>query len=180
MTNLAYAPYNKHIMWASKQKVSGFTIIEVIVVVIVISILATVITVAYQESQARARFATYKSDLVRINEAITVFHAENGRYPLGDGVTTSGSNCVTGTSSFMSSAGLVPSYINPMPKVVSGGNGSYYAYCWRNNGEEYKLIRLVSSPNTLPAVEANDKSITIDPTRSTRGWGYWSPGGSGL
>ena len=168
-------------MWASKQKASGFTIIELIIVIIVIGILAGITAVAYRGSQERARFAAYKSDIIRINEAITVYHAENGRYPLGDGASSTANTnyCTTGTTSFMPNAGLVPSYINPMPKV-SSGDGSYYAYCWRGNGVEYKIIRLVPSPQTLPSVEADSPDITIDPQRNTRGWGFWSPGGSTL
>ena len=172
----------KHTMWASKQKQTGFTIIELLVVIVVIGILATVIIIAYNGAQDRARFASYRSDISRINDAIQVYFGEKGSYPYDASVgsTPGSSYCITGTTSFMSNTGLAPSYINPMPKVSSVPNGTYYAYCWKGAGDEYKLIRLVSSPNTLPSVEQSSKDITIDPSRSTRGWGFWSPGGSGL
>lgn len=165
-------------MWASKQTQSGFTIIELIVVVIVIGILASVSTVVYRGSQERARFASYKSDIVRINEAITLYNSENGRYPLGDG--TSASGCTTGSgTSFMANSGLVPGYISRMPDVPNHNGGvNYYAYCWNGSGAEYKIVRLVSS-GTVPSVEQST-DVTMDPNRGWRGWGFWSPGGSNL
>ena len=169
-------------MWATKQKRSGFTIVELIIVITVIAILAIVSLFAYRGAQDRARFAAYKSDITKINDAITVYYGEKGYYPYDASVGSTANTpyCITGTTSFMSNTGLAPSYINPMPKVSSTPNGTYYAYCWRGAGEEYKLIRLVTSPNTLPSIEQNSTDVTIDPSRNTRGWGFWSPGGSGL
>ena len=162
-------------MWA-KQK--GFTIVELTIVIIIIGLLATVTLVLYTGSRQRASFASYKSDIVRINEAITVYQSENGKYPLGDG--TSASGCVSYSPSnpnFIS--GLYPSYINPMPIPPNyNGGANYYAYCWNGSGAEYKVLRLVPS-GTVPSVE-QDSSITVDPNRGWRGWGFWSPGGSAL
>lgn len=181
LTDLAYGSYNGHIMWASKQKQPGFTIVELAVVIAVIAILAIVTVLAIRGAQDRARFASYKSDITRINDAITVYYGEMGYYPYDASVgSTANTNyCITGTTSFMSNTGLAPSYINPMPKVPANGDGSYYAYCWRGAGQEYKLIRLVPTA-PLPSVEQNSTDVTPDPSRSTRGWGFWSPGGSGL
>lgn len=177
LTIMVMARYNERTMWA-KQK--GFTIVEVIVVIVVIGILAAVTLVAYNGSQERARFASYKSDMVRINDALTVYQSENGRYPLGDG--TSASGCTTyssGNQNFIS--GLYPSYINPMPTPTAYGSGAnYYAYCWTSSGAEYKLLRIVPTGKTVPLVEQNVKDVTQDPGLGWRAWGFWSPGGSSL
>lgn len=162
-------------MWAKQTR--GFTIVELMIVIIVVGILASITIVAYNGSQQRARFASYKSDIVRLNEAITVYYGENGRYPYGNGSSTG--SCVSGTSNFMPSSGLSPAYINPMPNVPSyNGGANYYAYCWSTNGTDYKVLRLVPS-GTVPSVE-QDSSVTMDPNRGWRGWGFWSPGGSAL
>jgi general secretion pathway protein G len=162
-------------MWASRQNHRGFTIIELIIVIVVIGILAAITTITYRGTQDRARFDAYRNDLVRINEAITVYHGETGRFPLGDGSSLSG--CVTGTGNFIT--GLAPSYISRMPDVPNYNSGAnYYAYCWNGSGAEYKLLRLVPS-GTVPSVEQSS-SVTMDPNRGWRGWGFWSPGGSAL
>ncbi len=49
-------------MWA-KQKQSGFTIVELLIVIVVIGILAAITIVAYNGVQQRARDAAPKSDL---------------------------------------------------------------------------------------------------------------------
>jgi prepilin-type N-terminal cleavage/methylation domain-containing protein len=167
-------------MWASRQKYTGFTIVELIIVIVVIGILAAIVTVSYNGAQDRARFDAYRNDLVRINEAITVYYAERGRYPIDAGVGSAPNTnyCITGTTSFMQNTGLAPSYISPMPKVPSNSGGSYYAYCWRGDGVEYKLVRLVPS-GTVPSIEQTS-DVTMDPNRGWRGWGFWSPGGSAL
>lgn len=180
MTDLAHASYNTNIMWASKRTANGFTIIELIIVVIVIGILAGVIAISYRSSQERARFAAYKSDIVRINEAIQVYHAENGRYPLGSTLAASGCTVYSPTNVYYIS-GLYPGYLNPWPIPPSYNSGTnYYAYCWSGNGAEYKIIRLVSSTQTLPSIESTSTDITIDPFRPTRGWGFWSPGAANI
>lgn len=162
-------------MRASKQTSRGFTIIEVLIVMVVIAILAIASTTWYRGGQERARFTAYRSDLVKINDAITLYNSENGRYPLGNGTGASG--CVSGTGNFIT--GLQPGYISKMPDVPAyNGGANYYAYCWNGNGAEYKLVRLVQS-GTVPSVEQSS-DVAMDPNRGWRGWGYWSPGGSAL
>lgn len=164
-----------HTMWASKRTNRGFTIIELLVVLVVLAILVIASTTWYRGSQERARFTSYRSDITRINEAIMLYNAETGRYPLGNGTGASG--CVTGTGNFIS--GLQPNYISNMPEVPAyNGGANYYAYCWNGSGAEYKVLRLVPS-GTVPSVEQST-DVTMDPTRGWRGWGFWSPGGSAL
>lgn len=167
-------------MWASKQKNRGFTIVELVIVIVVIGILAAITTITYRGTQDRARFGAYKSDLTRINEALTVYYSENGRYPDGDGAGSA--TCISGNGNFMPNAtpvALAPSYINPMPMIPNYTGANYYAYCWNSTGSEYKLLRLVPS-GSVPSIELNSSDITMDPVRTPRGWGFWSPGGSGL
>ena len=162
-------------MWALRQTSKGFTIIEVLVVLVVLAILVLTSTVLYRGGQERARFTAYRSDITRINEAITLYNSENGRYPLGDGSSAAG--CVTGTGGFI--AGLQPGYISKMPDVPNYNAGAnYYSYCWNGSGAEYKLLRMVQS-GTVPSVEQST-DVTRDPTLGWRGWGHWSPGGSAL
>lgn len=56
-----------------KRTVSGFTIVELIIVVVVISILATITIAFYNNGQAAARDTKRKSDLAKIAEAIQLY-----------------------------------------------------------------------------------------------------------
>lgn len=67
-------------MWA-KNKQSGFTIVELLIVIVVIGILAAITIVAYNGIQERARVATAQSDLANIAKKMGLYYAQYGEYP---------------------------------------------------------------------------------------------------
>ena len=159
-----------------KTKQTGFTIIELLIVIVVIGILAAITIVAYNGVQGRATYASYRSDMGSMNKAIQLYYADNSAYP---GHLAAGGGCWTntGTQNFIS--GLTPTYLTNLPLTPNAAAGNYYAYCFNTGGTEYKLIRLVNGGMTLPAIESTGNP-NIDSVRPTRGWGYWSAGGSAL
>jgi len=161
-------------MWA-KNKQSGFTIVELLIVIVVIGVLAAITIVTYSGIQDRARYAAYRSDIESMNKAILLYYIDNGTYPVTGCIT----NGATGTGDFI--PGLVPKYlpkIPPVPNWLSGTN--YYAYCASAGGVDYKVLRLVTvAAGSVPAVELSGNQ-NIDPVRGNRAWGYWSTDGSGL
>lgn len=64
-----------------KRAVSGFTIVEVLIVVIVIGILATVTIVAYNGVINNGRNAAAKTTAADIASAVAVHYTRNGAYP---------------------------------------------------------------------------------------------------
>lgn len=99
-------------LWAPKQKQTGFTIVELLVVIVVIAILAAVIIVAFNGVQNRAKVASLKSDLRNAKSQLEVAKVTDGGYPAGaDGLQKSenttyqytknadGSYCLTATDS---------------------------------------------------------------------------------
>jgi type II secretion system protein G len=157
---------------------SGFTIVELLIVIVVIAILAAISIVAYNGIQERARFSAYQTDISSLNKAIQMYHADNGRYP-GSSGNVCWTNGGSGTGNFIS--GLSPDYLTQTPTTPNWSSGAnYYAYCATANGGEYKVMRLTDGVKPLPAIESSSSNIKIDPTRPTRGWGYWSSGGSNL
>ncbi|MGB2787646.1 MAG: type II secretion system protein [Candidatus Saccharimonadaceae bacterium] len=152
----------------------GFTIVELLIVIVVIAVLAAITVVAFSGIQQRALFSSYQSDIKLLDKAIKMYYAENGTYPY-TGVTAScWTNQATGTGDFI--AGLAPTYISKVPSTPAhNGGNNYYAYCFSALGTNYKVIRLVVGGQTLPTIESSGNP-NIDPTRPTRGWGYWSPG----
>jgi type II secretion system protein G len=63
------------------RKISGFTIVELLIVIVVIGILAAITIVAYNGVQTRARVANAQADLRAITRLMEMYKVDNGVYP---------------------------------------------------------------------------------------------------
>ncbi len=64
-----------------KKTISGFTIVELLIVIVVIAILAAISIVAYNGVQDRARITAAQANLRDTFNKIQTFYAIEGRYP---------------------------------------------------------------------------------------------------
>lgn len=164
-------------------KLSGFTIVELLIVIVVIAILAAISIVAYNGIQERARFAAMRSDLSSLNKAIQLYFAEKGSYPITLGGT--GVPCSTGTTSVWCGwdqsmgdglvPGLIPNFTPSTPQLpASNANGDTYLY--KSNGIDYKLIRYKGGglSTSEQAAFADLRTTDCNSTYNTDRWGYWS------
>ena len=92
-------------MWA-KQKQSGFTIVELLIVIVVIGILAAITIVAFNGVQARANDARVKSVSNQLIHALRSWNTDTGSIPKGGWSSTvaydsASSNCVDGTGGWV-------------------------------------------------------------------------------
>jgi prepilin-type N-terminal cleavage/methylation domain-containing protein len=170
-------------MWAKYKNVSGFTIVELLIVIVVIAILAVVSIVAYNGIQDRARFAKMRSDISSINKALQLYYADNGSYP----ITSAGANntsypCDTGSWCGWDQAtgddfipGLSPKYIATIPQLPAS-NVREDTYLYRSlTGVDYKLIRFLNPiPSNEAAAMADLMTTTCSATTNNSRWGYWS------
>lgn len=175
----------------------GFTIVELAIVISVIAILATITIVTYSGVQDRANFTKAQSDLAHINDALTVYKARVGQYPVAKAQYASYEYSYFGgpNATFLSDLvrrevnGVVSSDIDAMPSVLQQKGDYTFNYAYRSDGQDYKLIR-TGSP-LLPSMEIsaiplasagveNTKNAMRDPaqSRSNRAWGYWTAGGA--
>lgn len=163
--------------WA-KQKQTGFTIVEVLIVIIVIAILATISLMAYSGVQAGARDSQRRHDIGQLAKALELYYADNGRYPTSSGAgstTINASWSTTADVSWQSITNALRSYMGNVPSdptstpngnVQTSGNYNYAyfsagAYCngAMTTNQAYLLVyRLegASQTNTL----TGDCSVT--------------------
>lgn len=161
-------------MWA-KQKESGFTIVELLIVIVVIAILAAITIVAYSGIQEKAKFSKVQQDLKSMQKLIELYKGENGSYPTTGGVW---SYSAASPNSFIPS--LIPTYTNALPRFTADStvdNGHCYVY--NSNGTDYKLIRL-GQPSLSSLEQASIPSSMKDQYNGSDRYGLWSPGGAGF
>lgn len=68
-------------MLSLKQKQSGFTIVELLIVIVIIGILAGLVITTFIGIQARGRDSERQTDLKAIQGQLEAFFADNGYYP---------------------------------------------------------------------------------------------------
>lgn len=68
----------------NRARVSGFTLIEVMVVVVILGILATLVVVNVVGSDDKARVTAARSDLSAISQALDLYKLDNFTYPTTD------------------------------------------------------------------------------------------------
>lgn len=106
--------------WA-KQKQTGFTIVELLIVIVVIGILAAITIVAFNGVQARSRVASAQSNLSAISKKLEVYKVDNNRYPIA-----------TETSIWKST-------IQEAAGDLSNGNAKSFIICANSGGDRYAV-----------------------------------------
>jgi prepilin-type N-terminal cleavage/methylation domain-containing protein len=107
--------------------VSGFTLIELMVVISIIGLLAATLFTSTRAIHELARDNTRVADMHNIRTAINLFYNDNGRFPdeANDGVSNSGE--FIGVGDDIDSV-LAP-YIDPVPRdPLHDGTLYFYAY----------------------------------------------------
>jgi len=64
-----------------KRRITGFTLVELLIVLFVIALLASLVAPVVTGNIQRAREATLKEDLLVLRKAIDDFYSDTGRYP---------------------------------------------------------------------------------------------------
>lgn len=111
-----------------KKTITGFTIVELLIVIVVIAILATISIVAYNGIRDRANDSAVQSDLTNTVKKIQLIHAGTGAYPVGGAQIA-----VEGGSSAGISNEPTPGFevsVNRAAYLASTGTGAAnYVYC---------------------------------------------------
>lgn len=167
-----------------RNKQSGFTIVELLIVIVVIAILAAVTIMAFTGLQKRARDTDRLADVQAINKALLQYHALYGTYP--DETPTSASSTELSTDTpgtfleELKNKGLMQEVpIDPTNDATY--NYTYYFYTpgWGANGcDNARGGYYVLQVNRFESgASANDTSPGFSCTRNWQSSSNWVTGG---
>lgn len=128
-------------MWA-KQKQSGFTIVELLIVIVVIGILAAITIVAFNGVQQKGRDAKRSNDISYIKKLLEMYKADNSTYPA---VCAGGDN--SGCTITTLASALVPTYAQSIPQDVNASRPYHYV---KGSGTESYGIYIQGYESTAP------------------------------
>lgn len=167
-------------MWV-KNKQSGFTIVELLIVIVVIGILAAITIVAYNGIQAKANDSRVKSISNQLTKAITLWNTDSGVSPKGGWSSTlayDGINCSDGTGGWIFTGayscsledilrgkGLIPSGLilgTPKNKNYGGASDGRHSFMFYpcSGTNRFALYWYLENPSTddatnLTAIEGS-------------------------
>lgn len=196
-------------MWAKQKhfiqrtRLSGFTIVELLIVIVVIAVLAAISIAAYNGIMNRARTATLNSDLANAAKTMGADNASNGSYALSASAVNGGKGlpaspgttyqfrstgttyCITGTNSKIS---YMINNVNtaPVPGGCSGdlvndeisnlaGNPSVETNMsgWGSTWMATPVTRVTTGIGIVNGSAAMEANLTTD---NASGVGYWFTG----
>lgn len=160
-----------------RKSLTGFTLLEILLVVGIIAILAGIVIVAINPSRqlATVRNTERKSDLKQIYNAITQYYIDHNAYPASSTPAVLTEICDTGTTTYPSSVScgslidlspLVPTYLVAIPKDPQGSIFSLVPQALAvTNGTGYWIMRDPTNKIVLSAPQAElNISVAIGTT----------------
>ena len=160
-------------------KTRGFTLVELMTVIAIIGVLATVVVVAYNGAQGRARDAKRLTDVNTITKALDVYKARNGSYP--NEQSSSWETTLAYPTSFINDL-VTSSTISFVPVDPINSGTYYYQYyrypagnygCDATRGEYYVLM--IKKGETDGTKSSSSPGFSC-PSRDWQTEGWWVTG----
>ena len=146
-----------------RNKLKGFTIVELLIVIVVIAILAAISIIAYNGIQSRSRDAARSNAVASIKKLLELYKADEGSYPLCPTAVDDGACSDIGSSTTGLAATLVPKYAASIPNDPQLPI-KRIQYARTANGAGYGL-----------RVDY-EKGLCIDGVNPNTGWGWFAGG----
>ena len=157
----AFTPLNLIAPTARKRYLTGFTLIEILIVCTIIALLAAVVIVNLEKAQAKSRDVQRKADISKIAAAVEMYKVDNKSYPIypADGSATS----VDVNSTAMPA--LVP-FLVSFPVDPKNSSDATYRYIYRGTTAQFKLAAksetITYTPSDCPTWATTSAAVKTD------------------
>lgn len=135
-----------------QKRISGFTIVELLIVIVVIAILAAISIVAYNGIQNRTNDTAIQNDLSAFGKVMEIYRVDNGVYP-----------------SLLTSVTGIKLSKNAYGSGDPSGGGRTGQYCRNSSTDSYVLLANSKSGKSFKV-----QNGVVSSTASTYGWGVCS------
>lgn len=160
-----------------KNKQSGFTLVEIMVVIAIIGMLTNLILTGLGVARSKGRDAKRKADLKQMQTALDLYYNTYNAYPSTGGSTvfyglsaSVAGNCAGGTCTSSGASGwipnLAPEFISQLPNDPLARTTDFSGYLYASDGVNYKLIAHSIGPESWP----EDGEPFYDPARYHLAW----------
>jgi len=156
----------------------GFTLIELLVVIAIISLLSSVVLASLNSAREKARDSKRIQDLAQIKNALELYRADNGYYPIRDDAwlhSTSSSWDTTLGGSLELYLPKMP--VDPVNNISSPWGTGHYSYAYGRTGplgESYNLVAQFEDKSHSLRCEVKDYQFHIRPNQITSWCGGYS------
>jgi len=139
-------------MW-DKNKHSGFTIVELLIVIVVIAILAAITIVAYNGIQQRSRDAKRQSDINTMHKQLEIYYTDKGYYPVtesllgGQGFAFAAANFTSSGTGYMIAPGNTDTANSSYRDFSSPPNNQYGYISYKTDGSKCTTVTGDTAPS---------------------------------
>jgi len=150
-----------------RNKLLGFSLVELLVVISIIGILSAVLYATFSEGSAQSRDAERQADIRNVQSALELYRNKYGNYPAGCNAVGSWSG-QAGTSYACSSGnqyivGLAPEFLPTLPVDTKlNGLNSGYVYTTNAEGTVYKFMARGTVESEIVTFDHEFKSCDAD------------------
>lgn len=153
---------------------SGFTLVELLIVAAIIGILAVIALPNFLAAQVRAKVARVQADFQAVTTCLENYRIDHNDYPPNDGVYNVLPVQITTPFPYITESNLIDPFSARLTHPILGDLVKFYTYTKIVNLEEAGIMALAGKPACVEAID--DPAYNFGAFRKYGGWRLVSNG----
>ena len=163
-----------------RNRQSGFTIVELLIVIVVIAILAAISIVAYNGIQNRANDSAVQNDIGNLVKTVRLYEADNGSLPIAGSKSTAVNSTVFPGITFKPSKGSYDATVDNLMYCSGNKSGTFtFAITARSKSNKTYIYRPDGNFTTITAANPYNECMSgFDAGTNGYSYGYFAANGT--